>query len=376
MTGRQAAVDIAIAQIRAGRPVVVIDDEDRENEGDLIFAAEFASPQLMAFTVRHGSGFVCVALSQQDCDRLALPPMHHCNADQFGTAYCVAVDASDGVTTGISAHDRAHTARVLADPAARSVDLVRPGHLVPLAARPGGVLERPGHTEAALDLTRLAGLRPAGVLCELVSARVPGQMARREELLEFCATHDLQLISIAQLVAHRRSVEPQVEQVVSTRLPTAAGPFRTVGYRAVDGTEHIALVAGAHSHGDDVPVHLHGECLLGDVFGSRRCSCAHRLDAAMREITARGRGVVVYLRPAAHSNLVTLQDHAAGVERISASWADCAPTDDNRIALHILRDLGVTSVEHLHTAPSLQPALADLGPAVAADLSLPSSVVA
>jgi 3,4-dihydroxy 2-butanone 4-phosphate synthase / GTP cyclohydrolase II len=368
-------VEHAIAEIAAGRAVVVVDDEDRENEGDLIFAAELASPEQMAFMVRHSSGFVCVALPAIECERLALPPMHHTNADGFGTAYRVTVDAQAGVSTGISARERAHTARLLADPAACPSDLRRPGHVVPLAARPGGVLERGGHTEAAVDLTRLAGLRPAGVLCEIVSTRSPGAMARRDELLEFATTHGLAMTSIAALAAHRRRTEQQVERVTAIRLPTGAGPFCTVGYRAtLDGTEHIALVAGDVDGADEVPVHLHVECLLGDVFGSRRCGCARRLDAALREITARGSGVVVYLRPGGHSPLRALQERDAGLVGLERGEA-CRPMDERGLTPHILRDLGVRTLRHLHNPPSARAALDDLTPPVEAS-AVPTGAVA
>jgi 3,4-dihydroxy 2-butanone 4-phosphate synthase/GTP cyclohydrolase II len=370
-----SSIDEAIAEIAAGRAVVVVDDEDRENEGDLIFAAELATPELMAFLVRHSSGFVCVALPEPECDRLGLPPMHHTNSDGFGTSYRVTVDAAAGVSTGISARDRAHTTRLLADPTARPTDLTRPGHVVPLAARPGGVLERGGHTESAVDLTRLAGLRPAGVLCEIVSTRVAGTMARRDELVEFAATHGLSMISIAELAAYRRRTEQQVERVATIRLPTDAGPFRTVGYRASgDGSEHIALVAGDVDGGEDVPVHLHVECLLGDVFGSRRCGCARRLDVAMREIIAWGSGVVVYLRTGGHSTLAELADRDAGLVGLARGEA-CRPADSHGLSAHILRDLGVRSVHQLQNPPSIAAAIDDLTPAAGA-APAPSGAVA
>lgn len=340
-------VEKAVREVAAGRPVIVLDGESRENEGDLIFAAELATPELMGFMVRHTSGFVCVAIPGEECDRLALPPMHHTGGDAFGTAYRVTVDAV-GVGTGISARDRARTVRTLADPAAEPGDLMRPGHVVPLAARPGGVLARPGHTEAGVDLTTLAGLRPAGVLCEIVSARRPAQMARRDELAEFAATHGLATITIDELAAYRRAVEQRVERVASTRLPVAVGELRAVGYRAaLDGTEHVALVAGDLA-GRDVPVHVHVECLLGDVFGGRLCHCGARLETAVREITARGRGVVVYLRPAARSAL-----HGLTTDRAGCSMS----VDDRRLADCILRDLGVAS------ANRAAPAGTDLVPA-------------
>ena len=235
-----ADIERAIKDIAAGRPVVVVDDEDRENEGDLIFAAEKATPELLAFMVRYTSGYVCVALTDSDCDRLDLPPMYHTNQDQRGTAYTVTVDAREGISTGISAADRARTIRLLADPTAKATDFNRPGHVVPLRARDGGVLRRPGHTEASVDLARLAGLSPAGVLCEIVSQKVEEEMARREELEVFAADHDLALITIADLIAYRRRVETQVERVAEARIPTAHGVFTAVGFDStLDGIEHV-----------------------------------------------------------------------------------------------------------------------------------------
>ncbi|WP_190813216.1 3,4-dihydroxy-2-butanone-4-phosphate synthase [Saccharopolyspora pogona] len=356
------AVDTAIAQISEGRPVVVVDDQNRENEGDLIFAAELASPELMAFLVRHSSGFVCVALPQPDCDRLVLPPMHHTNSDGFGTAYRVTVDAASGIGTGISARDRARTARLLSDPGARPADFTRPGHVVPLAARPGGVLERQGHTEAAVDLTRLAGLRPGGVLCEIVSTREPHRMARRDELAEFCAKHDLVMVGTTELAAYRQLVERRIERVTSIRLPTEAGPVHTVGYRStIDDTEHLALVTGRLSGEHDVPVHIHVECLPGDVFGSWRCGCARRLDAAMREITARGQGVVIYLRPGGPSAFRTLQVRDTG--DVHSPCDEVLELADLRgLAVQILRDLDVRGIRHLHNPPAVRTAFDELTP--------------
>ncbi|MFF0149246.1 3,4-dihydroxy 2-butanone 4-phosphate synthase/GTP cyclohydrolase II [Amycolatopsis sulphurea] len=331
-------IEYALAELARGRPVVVADGEDRENEGDLIVAADRVTTETMAFIVRHSSGFVCVALPDAECARLALPPMYHSNNDHFGTAYRVTVDAASGVSTGISARDRARTARVLADPATRPGDLTRPGHVVPLAARPGGVLERPGHTEAAVDLARLAGLRPAGVLCEVVSERDPSRMARRPELAAFAAEHGLALITIDSLVAFRRATEAAAERVVGVRLPTGSGVLRTVGYRGLpDGAEHVALVAGA-SDGRDIPVHVHVECVPGDVFGSNGCDCAARLDAAVREVTAARRGIVVYLRPRVGDPLRGLFDER---HRVGCGPAELA------VAASILTDLGVTSLRHL-----------------------------
>jgi 3,4-dihydroxy 2-butanone 4-phosphate synthase/GTP cyclohydrolase II len=234
-------VERAIADIAAGKAVIVVDDADRENEGDLIFAAEMATPELVAFMVRYTSGYICVPLTDADCDRLELPPMYHTNQDRRGTAYTVSVDARDGTSTGISAADRSLTMRRLADPISTAADFTRPGHVVPLRAKAGGVLRRPGHTEAAVDLCRLAGLGSAGVLCEIVSEKDVEDMARLDELELFAAVHDLALISIADLIAYRRRTERQIERMAEARIPTNHGDFRAVGYRSlIDDIEHIA----------------------------------------------------------------------------------------------------------------------------------------
>src|SRR4051794_24355068 len=275
----------AVADIAAGKPVVVVDDADRENEGDLIFAAEMATPELVAFMVRYTSGYICVPLTEPDCDRLELPPMYHTNQDRRGTAYTVSVDARDGTSTGISAHDRALTMRMLADPSSTPADFTRPGHVVPLRAKAGGVLRRPGHTEAAVDLCRMAGLQSAGVLCEIVSEKDVEDMARMDELELFASVHDLALISIADLIAYRRRTERQIVRLAEARIPTSHGDFRAVGYRSlVDEIEHIALVRGDLGDGQDVLVRVHSECLTGDVFGSRRCDCGPQLDAAIAAV--------------------------------------------------------------------------------------------
>jgi len=291
---RFGTVEEAIAEIGAGRAVVVVDDRDRENEGDLIFAAELATPELLAFTIRYTSGVVCVPMTGQDCDRLELPPMYHTNQDRKQTAYTVSVDSADS-TTGISATERAATIRALAHPKTEAADLTRPGHVFPLRAVEGGVLRRPGHTEAAVDLTRLAGLHPAGVVCEIVND--DGSMARLPQLATFCAEHGLVLISIADLIAHRRRSERQVERLAEARMPTKYGEFQAVGYRAAyDDRDHVALVKGEIGDGEAVLVRVHSECLTGDVLGSLRCDCGNQLDAALQAVAAEGRGVVLYMR--------------------------------------------------------------------------------
>ncbi|HEX5401957.1 MAG TPA: bifunctional 3,4-dihydroxy-2-butanone-4-phosphate synthase/GTP cyclohydrolase II [Pseudonocardiaceae bacterium] len=376
------SIEKAIADIAVGKAVVVVDDEDRENEGDLIFAAEKATPELVAFMVRYTSGYICVPLLESDCDRLDLPPMFHTNQDRRGTAYTVTVDASEGVSTGISATDRARTMRLLADPESRRGDFTRPGHVVPLRAREGGVLRRPGHTEAAVDLARLAGLRPAGVLCELVSQKDEGDMARTEELEVFAADHDLTIITIADLIAYRRRTEKQGQQVAEARIPTAHGAFRAVGYDSlIDGIEHIALVFGEIGDGENILVRVHSECLTGDVFGSLRCDCGPQLDAAMAMVAAEGRGVVLYVR--GHEGrgigllhkLQAYQLQDAGHDTVDANLALGVPADarDYGTGAQILVDLGVRSMRLLTNNPEKRAGLEGYGLRVVDRVPLPIS---
>ena len=276
-------VEVAIAALREGKAVVVVDDEDRENEGDLIFAAQRATPDLTAFMIRYTSGYICVALPGHELDRLGLPPMTVVNEDKKGTAYSVSVDARDVKATGISAEDRARTIKVLSDSATEPWELTRPGHVMPLRAVEGGVLRRAGHTEAAVDLARLAGLRPSGALCELVND--DGTMMRAPECRRFADEHGLVMISIADLISYIRRTERQVDQAADTRLPTEFGDFRALGFRSrLDGIEHVALVYGEIGDGEDLLVRVHSECLTGDVFGSRRCDCGPQLHAALRRV--------------------------------------------------------------------------------------------
>jgi 3,4-dihydroxy 2-butanone 4-phosphate synthase/GTP cyclohydrolase II len=373
-----ASIEQAIAEIAAGRPVIVVDDEDRENEGDLIFAAERASADLVAFMVRYTSGFICVPMTGADADRLELPPMYHTNQDRRGTAYAVTVDAREGVSTGISAADRAYTIRLLADSETSPADLARPGHVVPLRARKGGVLRRPGHTEAAVDLAELAGLRPAGVLCELVND--DGTMMRVPDLEKFAEAHDLTLISIADLIAYRRRNELQVERVAEARIPTEHGVFRAVGYRATfDDTEHVALVYGDLGDGADVLVRVHSECLTGDVFGSLRCDCGPQLNAALARVAGEGRGVVLYMRGHEGRGIGLLHKLQAyqlqdqGRDTIDANLELGLPADarDYGTGAQILADLGIRSMRLLTNNPAKRAGLEGYGLEIVGRVPLP-----
>ncbi|MFC1416052.1 bifunctional 3,4-dihydroxy-2-butanone-4-phosphate synthase/GTP cyclohydrolase II [Streptacidiphilus cavernicola] len=380
------SVELAIAEIAAGRPVIVVDDEDRENEGDIVFAASAATAEVLAFTVRYSSGVVCVPMTGAELDRLKLPPMTAVNEDRKGTAYAVSVDARDGVSTGISAADRARTVRLLAGPGTVATDLTRPGHVFPLRAKDGGVLERPGHTEAAVDLARLAGLAPAGGIAEVVND--DGSMARLPELVPFARRHGLAIISIEDLIAYRRRTEggdpgdaPKpapgtVTRAAVTALPTAHGGFTAVGYLSEpDGVEHIALVAGGLDaggrlpEGENVLVRVHSECLTGDVFGSLRCDCGPQLRASLDRIAAEGRGVLLYLRGHEGRGIGLLpklrayQLQEAGRDTVDANLELGLPADarDYAAAARILDDLGVRSVRLLTNNPEKHLALESHG---------------
>jgi 3,4-dihydroxy 2-butanone 4-phosphate synthase/GTP cyclohydrolase II len=332
-------VRAALSDVAAGRPVLVSD----ENGGDLVVASELTTPELMSFLIRHTSGFVCVAVPEDDADRLDLPLMAR---PDRGPAQCVAVDARAGVSTGISAADRATTIRLLAAPDTVPEDLVRPGHVVPLRVWADGVLGRRGRAEAAVDLAGLAGLRPSGALCGLVSTIDPTRMAHGPELDHFAHAHGLQRITVSDLVAYRMRFEKLVERRVTTTMPLPAGPFTAVGYRSrLDGREHLALVHGVIGDGDDVPVHVHSECLAGDILGSTRCGCGERLRSALAGIADGGRGIVVYLR-GGRGDLHLL---AEAVPRAHQDGGDQPPVviedwlRDHGDAGQILRDLGVRS---------------------------------
>ncbi|MET0417773.1 MAG: bifunctional 3,4-dihydroxy-2-butanone-4-phosphate synthase/GTP cyclohydrolase II [Actinoplanes sp.] len=371
-------IERAVADIAAGRPVIVVDDEDRENEGDLIFAAEKATPELVAFMVRYTSGYICVPIPEAEADRLDLPPMFHTNQDARGTAYAVTVDAREGGSTGISAADRARTIRLLASAETQPTDLTRPGHVVPLRARAGGVLRRPGHTEASIDLAVMAGLRPAGVLCEMVND--DGTMQRRPDLEKFAAEHDLALITIADLVAYRRHRESQVQRVVETTLPTEHGDFTAVGYRAmIDNGEHVALVYGEIGDGQDVLVRVHSECLTGDVFGSKRCDCGPQLDAALERVAEAGRGVVLYMRGHEGRGIGLLHKLQAyqlqdrGFDTVDANLELGLPADarDYGTGAQILYDLGVRSMHLLTNNPAKRAGLEGYGLTITGREALP-----
>ncbi|MEY2472153.1 MAG: 3,4-dihydroxy 2-butanone 4-phosphate synthase / cyclohydrolase [Actinomycetota bacterium] len=358
-----ADIEKAVAAIARGEIVVVVDDEDRENEGDLIMAAEFATPESIAFFLSHTSGVICMPLLGERCDELNLPLMVSVNTEQNRTAFTVSVDVRHGTTTGISSSDRAATVHALIDPATRPEDLARPGHIFPLRYREGGTLVRAGHTEATIDLCRMAGVYPAGILCEIVSED-KSEMARVPDLEKFCDEHGLLLISIADLVRYRRQSEKLVRRTAEARIPTEFGEFTCYAYKSTvagyENEDHLAFVAGAPQGADNVLVRVHSECLTGDVFGSLRCDCGAQLESALRRIGEEGLGVVIYLR--GHEgrgvgimhklHAYTLQDK--GRDTVDANVDLGLPVDSREygVGSQILVDLGITTMRLMTNNPA------------------------
>jgi 3,4-dihydroxy 2-butanone 4-phosphate synthase / GTP cyclohydrolase II len=353
----RATVEQALDQLRAGRPLIVTDDEDRENEGDIVIAAQFCTPEMVNFMAIHARGLICVPLTEERADQLDLPPMTDQNNAPLGTAFTVTVEAAEGVTTGISARDRSITIQKLADPNAAPHDFTRPGHIFPLRAKPGGVLQRAGQTEASVDLCRLAGLEPVAVVCEVM--KDDGTMARMPDLERFARKHQIKILTVADIIGYRLEHERLVDRVEEAAMPTRFGDFRVVAYRTlIDTKEHVALVMGDVSTPEPVLVRVHDQCVTGDVFGSLRCDCGEQLEAAMRRIADDGRGVIVYMDQEGrgiglHNKIRAYKLQESGMDTVEANEALGLPAESREygVGAQILIDLGVRQMRIMTNNP-------------------------